>query len=89
MPPAAKIFDKGHCKLGKNIVLGPLDVTQTTVLIGGLPAVRIYDTFIGCSGRVISGDPTVLIGGRPAARVTDATIHGMIVGPGNATVNIG
>ena len=89
MPPAARFLDKAHGKIGKSIVACPIQTSQTSVLIGGLPAARIFDTLVGCEGRIVGGEFTVLIGGRAAARRGDPTIHGIVLGPGNLTVNIG
>lgn len=62
-----------------------------TVLVGGVPAVRVGD-MLSCSGPpdvVIQGSGTVLIGGMPAARMGDATAHGGSIIAGAPTVLIG
>jgi uncharacterized Zn-binding protein involved in type VI secretion len=40
----------------------PFPVGSTTVLIGGLPALRMGD-MAGCGAPIVAGAPTVLIGG--------------------------
>ncbi|ETX04005.1 MAG: type VI secretion protein [Candidatus Entotheonella gemina] len=63
----------------------------SSVLIGGLPALRVSD-MLTCSGppdTVIVGSTTVLIGGLPAARLGDSTAHGGSVIAGSPTVLIG
>jgi uncharacterized Zn-binding protein involved in type VI secretion len=62
-----------------------------TVLIAGLPALRIGDllTCVGPPDVVVSGAPTVLIAGKPAARMTDSCAHGGTIVLGCFTVMIG
>ena len=62
-----------------------------TVLIGGMPALRVGD-MLTCSGppdSVVKGSATVLIGGLPAARLGDSTAHGGSIVAGCFTVMIG
>lgn len=62
-----------------------------TVLIGGMPALRVGD-MLTCSGppdSVVKGSATVLIGGMPAARLGDSTAHGGSIVAGCFTVMIG
>lgn len=87
--PAAKLFDKGHCKVGKSITICPYRSSQNTVNIGVLPALRFGDIAIGGDGIIIGYSTTVFAGGRPMARVTDQTTYGIMVGPGNPTVIVG
>ena len=62
-----------------------------TVLIGGMPALRLGD-MLTCTGppdTVVKGSGTVLIGGMPAARLGDTTAHGGSLVLGCFTVMIG
>jgi uncharacterized Zn-binding protein involved in type VI secretion len=62
-----------------------------TVLIGGMPALRVGD-MLTCSGppdSVVKGSATVLVGGMPAARLGDSTAHGGSIVAGCFTVMIG
>lgn len=62
-----------------------------TVLIGGMPALRVGD-MLTCSGppdSVVKGSATVQIGGMPAARLGDSTAHGGSIVVGCFTVMIG
>jgi len=62
-----------------------------TVLIGGMPALRMGD-MLTCTGppdTVLLGSATVLIGGMPAARLGDSTAHGGSIVVGSFTVLIG
>jgi uncharacterized Zn-binding protein involved in type VI secretion len=64
---------------------------QATVLIGGMPALRLGD-MLSCVGPpdvVVQGSGTVLIGGMPAARLGDSTAHGGTIVVGCFTVMIG
>ena len=95
MPPAARVTDMHVCPLVTGVVPhvgGPaLPPGQSTVLIGGLPALRVSD-MLTCTGPpdvVVMGSGTVLIGGLPAARLGDATAHGGTLVVGCATVMIG
>ena len=63
----------------------------TTVLIGGMPALRLGD-MLTCTGppdTVVMGSATVLIGGMPAARMGDSCAHGGAIIIGCVTVIIG
>jgi uncharacterized Zn-binding protein involved in type VI secretion len=65
---------------------------EPTVLIGMLPAARVWDmlTCVGPPDTIAKGSMTVMIGNKPAARLLDLTAHGgTIVGPGEPTVMIG
>jgi uncharacterized Zn-binding protein involved in type VI secretion len=95
MPPAARVSDMHVCPL----VTGPvphvggpaLPPGQATVLIGGMPALRLGD-MLSCVGPpdvVVQGSGTVLIGGMPAARLGDSTAHGGTIVVGCFTVMIG
>lgn len=62
-----------------------------TVLIGGMPALRVGD-MLTCTGppdSVVKGSGTVMIGGMPAARLGDSTAHGGSIVVGCFTVMIG
>lgn len=62
-----------------------------TVLIGGMPALRMGD-MLTCTGppdAVVKGSATVMIGGMPAARMGDSTAHGGSIVAGCPTVIIG
>lgn len=62
-----------------------------TVLIGGMPALRLGD-MLTCTGppdSVVKGSGTVMIGGMPAARMGDSCAHGGSIIIGCATVMIG
>jgi len=64
---------------------------EATVIIGGMPAVRVGD-MAQCSGppdSIIAGSGTVMIGGMPAARMGDSTAHGGSIIAGCPTVLIG
>ena len=82
MPPAARAGDMHVCPMVTGTVPhvgGPaLPPGEPTVLIGGMPAVRLGDmcTCTGPPDTIIAGSGTVLIGGMPAARVTSMTAHG-------------
>lgn len=64
---------------------------QPTVLIGNMPAARVTDQTIPCTGpppcvpagpgMITLGSFTVLIGNMPAARVSDLTAHPACVAP--------
>ncbi len=61
-----------------------------TVLIGGMPAVRMGDmcTCVGPPDLIAKGSATVMIKGMPAARMGDLTSHGGTIVLGFPTVNI-
>jgi uncharacterized Zn-binding protein involved in type VI secretion len=62
-----------------------------TVLIGGMPALRVGD-LLACTGPpdvVVKGSGSVLISNMPAARLGDSTAHGGSIVAGCATVMIG
>jgi uncharacterized Zn-binding protein involved in type VI secretion len=64
---------------------------KPTVLIAGLPALRVGD-MLTCTGppdTVAAGSSSVLIGGLPAARLGDSTAHGGTIVVGAPTVLIG
>lgn len=95
MPPAARVTDMHTCPMVTGTVPhvgGPaLPPGAPTVLIGGMPALRVGD-MLTCSGppdTVIKGSATVLIGGMPAARLGDSTAHGGCIVAGCFTVMIG
>ena len=95
MPPAAQAADMHACPLVTGVVPhvgGPaLPPGEPTVLIGGLPALRVGD-MLTCTGppdTVAAGSATVTIGSKPAARVGDQTSHGGAVVVGCFTVMIG
>ena len=95
MPPAARVGDMHVCPMVTGTVPhvgGPaLPPGEPTVLIGGMPALRMGD-MLTCSGppdTVILGSATVLIGGMPAARLGDSTAHGGSIIVGLPTVMIG
>ncbi|QEH43691.1 PAAR domain-containing protein [Chitinophaga sp. XS-30] len=95
MPPAARVSDMHVCPMVTATVPhvgGPaLPPGGTTVLIGGMPALRMGD-MLTCTGppdSVVLGSATVLIGGMPAARMGDSTAHGGSIVAGCPTVLIG
>ena len=64
---------------------------KPTVLIGGMPALRVGDK-LTCTGPpdiVAAGSGTVTIGSMPAARLGDKTAHGGSIVLGCFTVMIG
>lgn len=95
MMPAARVGDMHVCPMVTGVVPhvgGPaLPPGCPTVLIGGMPALRLGDmlTCIGPPDTVIAGSGTVLIGGMPAARLGDSTAHGGTIIVGAPTVLIG
>lgn len=95
MPPAARAGDMHVCPLVTGAVPhvgGPaLPPGAPTVLIGGMPALRVGD-LLTCTGppdTVLVGSGTVMIGGMPAARLADTTAHGGSIIVGCVTVLIG
>lgn len=95
MPPAARASDMHICPMVTALVPhvgGPaLPPGAPTVLIGGMPALRVGD-MLTCTGppdSVVKGSGTVLIGGMPAARLGDTTAHGGSLIVGCFTVLIG
>ncbi|MBL8208825.1 MAG: PAAR domain-containing protein [Blastocatellia bacterium] len=95
MPPAARASDMHVCPMVTGVVPhvgGPaLPPGAPTVLIGGMPALRVGD-MLTCTGppdTVVKGSGTVLIGGAPAARLGDSTAHGGSIIVGCFTVLIG
>lgn len=95
MLPAARVGDMHVCPMITGVVPhigGPgLPPGCPTVLIGGMPALRVGDMLscIGPPDSVIMGSATVMIGGMPAARMGDSTAHGGIIVLGSFTVLIG
>jgi uncharacterized Zn-binding protein involved in type VI secretion len=64
---------------------------EPTVLIAGMPAVRVGDS-LTCAGppdTIVAGSATVMVGGMPAARLGDSTAHGGAIVAGAPTVLIG
>lgn len=95
MLPAARAGDMHICPMATGTVPhvgGPaLPPGEPTVLIGGMPALRVGDMLI-CTGppdTVAVGSSTVFIGGMPAARMGDSTAHGGTIVAGAPTVLIG
>lgn len=95
MPPAARASDMHVCPMVTGTVPhvgGPaLPPGAPTVLIGGMPALRVGD-MLSCVGPpdvVVKGSGTVLIAGMPSARLGDSTAHGGSIVAGCATVMIG
>lgn len=95
MPPAARASDMHVCPLVTGTVPhvgGPaLPPGAPTVLIGGMPALRVSD-MLTCAGppdAVLAGSGTVLVAGMPAARLGDSTAHGGSIVAGCPTVMIG
>ncbi len=62
-----------------------------SVMIGGLPAVRIGDMLNDpkAAGRIAGGCATVLIGGIRLARMGDRTDKGVVVATGCPSVLVG
>lgn len=95
MPFAARVGDMHVCPMVTGTVPhvgGPaLPPGEVTVLIGGMPALRMGD-MLTCTGppdTVLLGSATVLIGGVPAARMGDSSAHGGSLVLGCPTVLIG
>jgi uncharacterized Zn-binding protein involved in type VI secretion len=95
MRPAARVGDMHVCPLVTGSVphVGgvALPPGAPTVLIGGMPALRLGD-LLTCSGppdTLIMGSATVLIDDKPAARLGDRTAHGGSIIVGCPTVIIG
>lgn len=95
MPMAARVGDMHVCPMVTGVVPhvgGPaLPPGGITVLIGGMPALRLGD-MLTCTGppdTVIKGSATVMIGGVPAARMGDSCAHGGSIIIGCPTVMIG
>ncbi len=95
MAMAARVGDMHVCPMSTGPVPhvgGPaLPPGEVTVLIGGMPALRLGDMLI-CTGppdTVIMGSGTVMIGSMPAARMGDGTAHGGSIILGCPTVIIG
>ena len=95
MGAAARVTDMHTCPLSdgpKPHVGGPiLPGSNTSVLIGSLPAAVVGDTCV-CTGPpdlLVQGSSTVLIGGKGAVRMGDVTAHGGTVILGCSTVLIG
>lgn len=95
MPPAARVGDMHVCPMVTVLVPhvgGPaLPPGEPSVLIGGMPALRLGDilTCVGPPDTVVMGSSTVMIGGMPAARLGDSTAHGGSIVLGCFTVMIG
>jgi uncharacterized Zn-binding protein involved in type VI secretion len=95
MTMAARAGDMHVCPMVTGTVPhvgGPgLPPGEPTVLIGGMPALRLGD-MLTCTGppdTVIAGSSSVMIGGIPAARMGDSTAHGGSIIVGCPTVMIG
>lgn len=95
MMPAARAGDMHLCPLFTGLVPhvgGPaLPPGDPTVLIAGMPALRVGD-LLTCTGppdTVVAGSGTVFIGSMPAARLGDSTAHGGMIVAGAPTVMIG
>lgn len=95
MMPAARVGDMHVCPMFTGLVPhvgGPaLPAGEPTVLIAGMPALRVGDMLscVGPPDTVAVGSATVLIGGMPAARLGDSTAHGGTIIVGAPTVLIG
>jgi len=94
MPPAARASDMHVCPLVTGTVPhvgGPALPGEATVLIGGMPALRVGDSLVcvGPPDTVVAGSGTVMIGSMPAARLGDSTAHGGSIVVGCFTVMIG
>ena len=93
--PAARITDMHVCPMVTGVVPhvgGPnLPGSNVTVLIGGMPAVRMTDmqTCVGPPDVIVLGATTILIGNMPAARMGDSSAHGSTIVLGHFTVIIG
>ena len=95
MSLAARVGDMHVCPMVTATVPhvgGPaLPPGEPTVLIGGMPALRVGD-MLTCTGppdTVVAGSSSVFIGGMPAARMGDSTAHGGTIVIGAPTVMIG
>jgi uncharacterized Zn-binding protein involved in type VI secretion len=95
MAMAARVGDMHVCPMVTGTVPhvgGPgLPPGCTTVLIGGMPALRVGDklTCTGPPDSIVKGSGTVMIGGVPAARMSDSCAHGGSIVLGCPTVMIG
>jgi len=94
--PAARAGDSHVCPLSdgpKPHVGGPiLPPCEPTVLIGGQPAARMFDSAQCASpapDQIAAGAFPVPIGGKPATRIGDLALHGGSVTSGCPTVLIG
>jgi len=92
--PAARAGDFHTCPAVTSDVPhvgGPLISSQSSVLIGGLPAAILNDTAIciGPCDHISCGSSSVAVSGLPAVRQGDGTVHGGVVVGGCATVLIG
>ena len=95
MPPAARITDMHTCpKVEPGPVPhvgGPVNMGDTSVLIGFMPAARVGDMAIcvGPPDSIKQGEPSVVIGNKDAARLGDPMNHGGVIVAGCPTVLIG
>lgn len=95
MPPAARLSDNHVCPMVTGVIPhvgGPIfPQTQSTVMIGNLPAARVGDpcVCVGPPDAIAKGSPTVLILNMMAARMGDTTVHGGSIVKGEPTVMIG
>ncbi len=95
MGAAARITDMHTCPMTTGTVPhvgGPLlPGSNSTVLIGGLPASVVGDSCV-CTGppdSLAAGSSSVFIAGSPAVRMGDSTAHGGVVTGGCPQVMIG
>lgn len=95
MPQAARAGDMHVCPMVTGNVShvggSALPPGAPTVLIGGMPALRVGDmlTCVGPPDTVLAGSGTVFIAGMQAARLGDSTAHGGSIVAGYPTVIIG
>lgn len=92
--PAARAGDMHTCPAVTGDVPhvgGPLIASQSSVLIGGLPAAIMNDqaVCIGPCDHINCGSSSVAIAGLPAVRQGDGSVHGGVVVGGCTTVLIG
>ncbi|MVO09637.1 type VI secretion protein [Flavobacterium sp. TP390] len=95
MGAAARSTDMHTCPMTTGTVPhvgGPLlPGSNSTVLIGGLPASVVGDSCV-CTGppdSLVAGSSSVFIAGSPAVRMGDSTAHGGVITGGCPQVMIG
>ena len=95
MGAAARSTDMHTCPMTTGSVPhvgGPLlPGSNSTVLIGGLPASVVGDSCV-CTGppdSLVAGSSSVFIAGSPAVRMGDSTAHGGVITGGCPQVMIG
>ena len=98
-PPQARIFDLHMCFTPAPPPAPPIPVPVPipiippgcpTVLVGKLPAARVFDMCnIPFPHPIIKGSTSVIIGKMPAARIGDSVLCGGAIVKGEFTVLVG